>query len=103
MDDNSPVLTNTCIAKVPTTGIQKLNTGSEIVLYPNPCSDVLNFSNAVLGSSFSLYALDGRLLSNVPVITETLQLNDLSLPIGSYIYRIEMGKTLTKSGILIKN
>lgn len=68
---------------------------AEVVVFPNPTTDVLNVKTTSVVRSISVIGLDGR---NVLFAENTNSINVSALKPGNYIYKVE-----TESGAIITN
>ncbi len=103
MDYETPVLTNTVVAKIPTTGTKTIENQPYTKVFPNPCSEVLNFSPNAVGATIQIFAMDGRFIGAAKLESESLSIAQFEMLAGSYLYRIEQPGKWIGSGILIKN
>lgn len=103
MDVDEPVMTNTVVAKTPTSSIHQFHTSQKTVVYPNPCTDKIMFVNEVIGARIMLYSLDGKLLLSEKIGTAAMDIQKLNLSPGSYMYCISAENKSIFTGILIKN
>lgn len=76
-------------------GIGEVRSGAEyLTLYPNPTTDVVNFSEPI--SQYSLYSIDGKLVQEGQVVNNTINVADRAP--GVYVL-----KALTNEGLKISN
>lgn len=84
------------------------STAMDVTIYPNPCSDVLNFNieqSSVINSEdvrYSIFALSGELLIEGDLNGTITQTEISGLAAGTYIYRISNGTGVLKNGQIIK-
>lgn len=64
------------------------NKKMEIVIYPNPTQDILHIEGAALGSTISLYDLQGKLINSEELQSSTPQIDMRLLTKGNYLLRI---------------
>lgn len=88
IDNASPVLTNTVVAKTQTAAVQHFEAQGSPVLWPNPVGTILTFDQQVSGGNFSLFGMDGRLAISTSINSNNLDLTQFHLPSGIYLYRI---------------
>lgn len=63
----------------------------EIKIFPNPTTDILNIqlpSSYISKVDLRVYSIDGKFISSLKPTVNTVQLNVLPLPAGTYILRI---------------
>ena len=96
----------TCVTHDPAfvTGLNEANKNStEILVYPNPSSNNLNFTfNTNQEYSISLFDLTGKEIKNVAAIQNKTSIDVSSLNSGLYFYKINSKNTTVKSGKFIK-
>ncbi len=81
----------------PVVRLQKTVSGN-IVLYPNPATDVITISGLQQNSVIILFSADGKLLTQQKVNTQSTTLDLRNYPIGMYIlsYRYEGGLVIQR-------
>jgi hypothetical protein len=67
----------------------------QIKIYPNPTRgklkiDMVNYNNNLEGS-IQVFDISGRMVNNIPTLTETMQIDITNEPAGSYIMIIVVG------------
>lgn len=84
--------------------MKKINEDVAVSIGPNPTADILYIefkSNMELSGRIKLISSSGRLIKNI-FISQSVELNMVSLPAGSYILTIS-GDNYNYSKIIIKN
>jgi len=94
-DYNFPILTNKATSTFTTTlGDKDLKFSNYFSIYPNPVTDVLNFSknNLIAVESISVYDIFGQLVIAVPDARNVSTLNVSKLRTGNYLLKIKSDK-----------
>lgn len=84
------------------TDLEEINNKNSISIYPNPSTNyfTLAVSEELIGKSYTICNVSGRIVSKGPVRTLKQKINFQSVPNGIYIFQIDSNATKYK---LIKN
>jgi Leucine-rich repeat (LRR) protein len=93
-DYNFPIITNNYTTTIQNTlGLQENDFDSDIVAYPNPVKDVLNFKTENNIIKIEIYDIAGRIISSNSIFENSIDLRELKT--GNYILKL-----YTESGII---
>ena len=86
------------------TGIPTFNNETEILVYPNPSSNIIHFSiNAEnQASNLELYSFEGKKVANHQLQGGTNTINIEHLPNGIYFYKVSLDKAQIGTGKFVK-
>jgi hypothetical protein len=87
-------------------GVEQLEIKLDMMVYPNPTTDVLNLSvgnTETSGLSYQLFDLSGRLLANSKIKNKETTISMLSYPHANYFLNIIQGNKKIKTFKIIKN
>ena len=87
-------------------GIEVTGINLELVVYPNPTTNVLNlnignYNNEKL--TYQLYDMQGKLLANKQVINRRTSIDLQDLPVSAYLLNVLDNNSLIKTFNIIKN
>ena len=77
------------------TGLPQYLTENDLVVYPNPVSDLLTVSlrtNAFQVTNMAVYDINGKLVHTQAVIDNQIEMSTRSLASGNYFLRLSDGK-----------
>ena len=103
MDNFSPIITNSVVAKVVSSGVHSISNKETLLTYPNPVNNILYFGKDVVGSAFSLYNLQGSLMFNEHLEENNIDMKVHNIISGNYLWTVLTQDGQRYSGILIKN
>ncbi len=83
------------------TGLTGHETTTDILLYPNPASDVINFESLSTINHITLYDTNGKMIKSIQANTNTMALNVGDLPGGVYFARIQTDNDIVTKRINI--
>ena len=84
-----------------TTSNKNIDGNRNLVVFPNPTSEVLNVSNAE-NARLSVYSIEGRILSTTYSKTDNAKIDVSKFKSGSYIIRITKDNMTTSTRFIIK-
>ena len=83
-------------------GINNVDAGGTLKVYPNPASSVINFDGTKLGNAnaeISITDITGRLIGHYPLPeSKRLEVNTSAYPAGLYFYRFMQDNTQLQAG-----
>ncbi len=81
------------------TGVNKIKSGNDLIsVYPNPATDIVNFTEAV--SHYSLYSVDGVMVQQGEVVSNSISVAN-RLP-GVYVLKAQTDNGVKMSNIIVK-
>lgn len=88
------------------TGQDEITLASEIEIYPNPASDIINFRTNINNSAafeIKIFDMNGRLIKEIQSVHNNYTLNVSTYKSGTYIAVIKLGdKSLRKQTFIVK-
>lgn len=88
------------------TGQDEITLASEIEIYPNPASDIINFrTNINVSAAFDIkiFDMNGRLIKDIQSVHNNYTLNVSNYKSGTYVTVIKLGdKSLRKQTFIVK-
>ncbi|HBD25805.1 leucine-rich repeat domain-containing protein [Flavobacterium sp.] len=97
-DYNAPIVTNNYETIIQALGVNNNETGSKILIYPNPVNDMLFFNTEENVIKVDVYDTTGRILSSNSVNDNKLNINDLQT--GNYILKVYTENGITNAKII---
>lgn len=96
-DYNFPILTNEALTSFTTLGVDGYDL-SQIAVYPNPASDIVNIQSTSTINSITIYDVQGRKIQATKVNSQTTEVNIAGLNSGIYFFSIETdnGRSMKK-------
>lgn len=98
-DYNFPIVTNSYTTIVQNTlGLQENDFINNLVVYPNPVNNILNFKTELNISKIEVYDIAGRILSSNSVFENKIDLSELKT--GNYILKLYTEKGIMNTKIM---
>ncbi|MBS3915718.1 MAG: T9SS type A sorting domain-containing protein [Bacteroidetes bacterium] len=97
-----PIMTKTVNAKVATLGIKNITHKQTKNIYPNPFDNTLYFEGSEAGEIFSLYDMQGKKLVESVVSDNKIDLENLNLTSGIYMWTSRTRSGEVFSGLVSK-
>ena len=98
-DYNFPILTNNYTTTIQNSlSLPENNLDSDIIVYPNPVKDILNFKTETNILKVEVYDIAGRILSSMSVLENKINLS--ALKTGNYLLKLHSINGITKTKII---